>query len=67
MNSRHKRAYAGSSARLADHGAVIESAVLLALTGNTRKTFSQLLHELAPGNQSTLAAALVSLVTDGWI
>jgi DNA-binding HxlR family transcriptional regulator len=64
----HRRALAGSSRALDAHGATVESGVILALTGgNTRKDFGQLLRELAPARQASLAAALVSLVTDGWI
>jgi DNA-binding HxlR family transcriptional regulator len=62
----HKRAHAGSSRALDAHGATVESGVLLALSGNARKKFSQLLRELAPVGQSSLAAALVSLCSDGW-
>jgi hypothetical protein len=44
-----RRAHAGSSRRLDQHGAAVETAVLLALTpANTRKDFSMLLRELAP-------------------
>ena len=39
----------------------------MALTGNAHKDFSQLLRELAPMSQSVLAAACVSLSSDGWI
>jgi DNA-binding HxlR family transcriptional regulator len=64
----NRRARAGSSHALADHGAVVESGVILALTGNNvRKDFSTLLRELAPARQASLASALVSLTTDGWI
>jgi DNA-binding HxlR family transcriptional regulator len=66
-NHHQRRAVAGSSRRLDQHGAAVETGVLLALTANARKTFAQLLHELEPGSQSTLAAALVSLSSDGWI
>jgi hypothetical protein len=61
--NRHNRALAGSSR--ADH-AVIESAVITALKSNCNKSFSQLVRELIPPiNQSVLAAALSSLLSDG--
>jgi DNA-binding HxlR family transcriptional regulator len=62
----HKRAVAGSSRRLDQHGAAVESGIIIALTGNVRKDFSTLLRDLAPVSQSVLAAGLVSLCSDGW-
>jgi hypothetical protein len=66
MQNQNRRAIAGSSRALDAHGATVESGVLIALSGFARKTFGQLLHELAPVGQSSLAAALVSLCSDGW-
>jgi DNA-binding HxlR family transcriptional regulator len=63
MQQNHKRAIAGA---LAEYSGAIETSVILALTANARKTFGQLLHELAPISQSVLASALVALVSDGW-
>ena len=62
----HKRAVAGSSRALAEHAGAVETSVILALTAHARKTFGQLLRELAPISQSVLAAACVSLCSDGW-
>jgi hypothetical protein len=56
MQNHHQRAVAGSSRRLADHAAAVETGVLLALSGNAHKDFSRLLHELAPISQSTFAS-----------
>jgi DNA-binding HxlR family transcriptional regulator len=68
MQNNKRRALAGSSRALDQHGAVIESGVLLALSGgNTRKDFSTLLRELQPVGQSSLAAALVALRSDNWV
>lgn len=67
MQNNHKRAVAGSSQRLDAHSAAVETSVLLALTpSNTRKTFGQLVKELAPVSQSVLAVAIVNLSNDGW-
>jgi hypothetical protein len=65
MNHHNKRALAGSSR--ADH-AVIESAVIIALSGNVNKSFSALVRELTPPvSQSVLAAAIAALLGDGWL
>jgi hypothetical protein len=67
VSTAHRRAIAGSSRALDQHGATVEMGIILALSGNTRKDFSRLLHELAPVGQSSLAAALVSLSSEGWL
>jgi hypothetical protein len=67
MSNTHHRAHAGSSRALDAHGATVETGVILALTGSVRKTFAQLVKALAPAGQSSLAAACVSLCTDGWL
>jgi len=66
MQNHYKRAVAGSSQRLTEHGAVVESGVILALTGNVNKSFSQLRDELSI-SQSVLAAACAALLGDGWL
>jgi DNA-binding HxlR family transcriptional regulator len=68
MNRHTNRAHAGSSRALDAHGGAVEAGVVIALTGHhVRKDFSTLLRELAPARQASLAAALVSLTSDGWI
>ena len=58
MNQRN-RARAGSSARLADHGAAaIATSVIFALAENWRKSFSDLLREIGNASQSVLASTL---------
>lgn len=66
MINQSNRAHAGSSRALDAHGAAVESGIILALTANARKTFGQLVKELAV-SQSVLAAACVSLCSDGWL
>jgi DNA-binding HxlR family transcriptional regulator len=63
MNQR-KRAHAGSSQRLADNG--VSTAIIMALS-DRRKSFSDLLSEIADTSQSVLASNLVELSSDGWI
>jgi DNA-binding HxlR family transcriptional regulator len=63
----HKRAHAGSSRRLAEHGAAaIATSIIIALANNARKSFSQLLAEIGDTSQSVLASTLVELCSDGW-
>lgn len=67
MQNQQRRAVAGSSRALDAHGAaVVESGVLLALSGNVNKSFSQLRDELSI-SQSVLAAACAELLGSGWL
>jgi DNA-binding HxlR family transcriptional regulator len=68
MNHHDKRrAHAGSSRALGEHGGVIEAGIILNLSGNVNKSFSKLLDEMAPISQSVLAAACATLLSDGWL
>jgi DNA-binding HxlR family transcriptional regulator len=68
VSTARNRAHAGSSRALADHGAAVETAVILSLAGNVTKSFSQLVRELTPPvSQSALAAGLATLLADGWL
>ena len=65
MNHQHRRAIAGSSRRLAEHGAAaIATSIILALANNSRKSFSDLLSEIGDTSQSVLASTLVELCSD---
>jgi DNA-binding HxlR family transcriptional regulator len=68
MNHQHRRAIAGSSRRLAEHGAAaIATSIILALANNSRKSFSDLLSEIGDTSQSVLASTLVELCSAGHI
>jgi len=68
QQNHHRRAIAGSSRALAEHAGAVEAGIIVALTGNARKDLSTLLRELQPTvGQSSLAAACVSLCSDGWL
>jgi DNA-binding HxlR family transcriptional regulator len=63
----YRRAVAGSSRALAEHGAAaIATSIILALSNNARKSFSQLLAEIGAPSQSVLASELVQICSDGW-
>jgi len=67
QHNTQRRAVAGSSRALDQHGAaVVESGIIIALSGNVNKSFSQLRRELSI-SQSVLAAACATLLGDGYL